>query len=247
MLNRFPLILNRILILIVLTPFLTHADTVILKDGDRYHGNITFEGEDKIHMEMSIGVIKFNRDEVAAISKDTEEEEEITEEPAEEEKVIPFPRRKRKTPRRRRAPRKRTAPVIVEEPAKEIDDDLKAKERDLEFKERELDLKRRELELRRRELELRKKEGLEEEAEIKEAGEVAPGSGFEEPVEEPDAIEAEPEQQPEPEELPIEEEPDARELPLKEESEEEEESWKVKGYPVKPVIKGSGSERYRTY
>lgn len=217
-----------------MVPFI-FADTIVLKEGDRYQGKIVYEGENKIHLQMEIGLIKFDRDEIATILEDSpipspSQKKEFQE-------SLPFPKNKKRAPRKRLAPRKR--PSEYRQPVKSslpVDQDraLTEQKRALDFKEKELELKKRELELRRRELELKKKETSVEERknELVEQPSLKPAS----------VLQPEPEEKNIPEPLP---EPEPQPEPVAPKEEPEEEDLKSKGYTITPQIRGSG--RYKTY
>lgn len=223
------------------------ADVVTLKDGTRYEGDVVYEGEEKVHLKMPIGIIKFRRDEIARIDKISVEPVK----PAIEEEPLPFPakgaaaspvKKPVKTAPVKKAPEKPILKPSEEWPA-EIPEDAPEeisteepvpdeKQKALEIKEKELELKRQELELRRQELELRKKNQEEKAAEpakppVKELLEIKKAP---EPVEEEKAKK--------------EKSAEEEELEMEEKAREER---KIKGVPVGPEIKGSGAERYKTY
>lgn len=45
------------------------ADTVITHEGDQYHGKVIYQDEDHVILEMRIGTLKLDTEEVASIEK----------------------------------------------------------------------------------------------------------------------------------------------------------------------------------
>ncbi len=214
------------------------ADTIVLIDGDSYQGEIVFEGEEKVHLKMEIGMIKFKRSEIATIRKSTQPGFESF-----EEEALPFPTKQKNEKQRRLAPRKRPDKYKkkVKQSISTIETPVLQKQKqDLDFREKELDLKKRELELRRRELELKKQEATLEET--KAEAPVKPPAEKTEPITEP-TLQPKSKAKPDPKSKkavkPVESDP------TPEVADEEEESYKNKGYTITPQIKGSG--RYRTF
>ena len=223
-------------LLLLARPAAAPADVVTLKDGSRYEGLVVYEGEDKVHLKMEIGVIKFNRAEVARIDKISVEPS-----PAEVKKdtSLPFPAAPAKKAKAPTKPKKGkpVAPVIeeeaeIQEPTEEDVLQEEEKQHELDIKEKELELKRQELDIRRQELELKKREQTAPAEQATPKENIPVETQKVTPTVKPATLKE------------VEEEPAPAEEE-KAEKKKEEEDTKVKGVEVGPQIRGTG--RYKTY